>query len=365
MASSAPRPCRSCGAALAPEQDWCLECGTARPGRLGRAPGWKPVAAVAGLTLALVGGASVAAYAGLEQEAGLSASAPVGADASPVAGGLPAIPPSVTPGVPVKPVDPPATTTAPPATGTPIDPVTPGTGLGTGTGTDLGTGTGTGTGTARTGTGTGVGTGTTGAGTGTTGTGTGTTGGGTTGSGGGTGGGTETDQEAEPDAADDPAEDPDALVPLALDAGASKAFDPYGRSTVASDPAQATDGKRSTAWEATVPGEGPLQVGLLVDLESTKAIRGIELRTTTPGFTVEVYGTDSAELPNDVTDPRWAHPTDRAKVDGADRKGDPARNGTERILLGKTRRYRYVLLWITVPPAEGRTVRLADVKILA
>jgi hypothetical protein len=278
-ASHAPRPCRSCGAALAPEQDWCLECGTARPGRLGRAPGWKPVAAVAGLTLALVGGASVAAYAGLEQEAGLSASAPVGADASPVAGGLPAIPPSVTPGPvePVEPVDPPATTDSTPATGTPVDPGTPSTGLGTGAGTDFGTGSGT----------TGTGTGSTGTGTGTTSAGTGTDPGNGNGTGSGTGSGTtdddtDTGQEAEPDAADDPDEDPNALVPLALDAGASKAYDPYARSTVASDPAQATDGKRSTAWTATVPGEGPMQLGLVVDLESTKAIRGIQLTTRTP-----------------------------------------------------------------------------------
>jgi len=124
-ASPASGPCRSCGAALAPEQDWCLDCGTARPGRLGRGPGWKPVAAVAGLTLALVGGASVAAYAGLESEAGLSASRPAvaAADASPVAGALPAIPPSVTPAVPVEPVEPPAATTDPaPATGRPIAP---------------------------------------------------------------------------------------------------------------------------------------------------------------------------------------------------------------------------------------------------
>jgi hypothetical protein len=286
----------------------------------------------------------------------------VGPDASPVAGGLPAIPPSVTPGVPVEPVepvDPPATTGSTPATGTPVDPGTPSTGLGTGAGTDFGTGSGT----------TGTGTGSTGTGTGTAGTGTGTgsgTGTGTTGTGGGT---TDDDgdagQEAEPDAAEDPAEDPDALVPLALDGGASKAYDPYGRSTVASDPARATDGKRSTAWTATVPGEGPMQVGLLVDLESTKAIRGIQLTTRTPGFSVEVYGTESPELPVDITDPRWAHPADRAKVDAADRKGDPAGDGDERILLGKTRRYRYVLLWITVPPAEGRTVRLSDVKILA
>jgi hypothetical protein len=107
---------------------------------------------------------------------------------------------------------------------------------------------------------------------------------------------------------------------------------------VASDPAQASDGRTTTAWTATVPGEGPLQVGLVVDLESTKAIRGIELATDTPGFSVEIYGTESPELPPDVTDPRWAHPADRAKVDAADRDGDKAGDGRERIELGRTRR---------------------------
>src|SRR3954465_9443790 len=28
------RPCAHCGAPLEPEQDWCLECGTAQPDRL-------------------------------------------------------------------------------------------------------------------------------------------------------------------------------------------------------------------------------------------------------------------------------------------------------------------------------------------
>jgi hypothetical protein len=107
-----------------------------------------------------------------------------------------------------------------------------------------------------------------------------------------------------------------------------------------------------------------MQLGLVVDLESVKAIRGIELATDTPGFSLEIYGTDSPELPPDVTDPRWTHPADRARVDAADRGGDKAGDGTERIELGKTRRFRYVLLWITVPPSDGRTVRLSDVKIL-
>ena len=35
------RACATCGAPLADGQDWCLECGTAAPGRLGGAPGWQ------------------------------------------------------------------------------------------------------------------------------------------------------------------------------------------------------------------------------------------------------------------------------------------------------------------------------------
>jgi superfamily II DNA/RNA helicase len=46
-ASPASGPCRSCGAALAPEQDWCLDCGTDVPAGSAGA-GWKPVAASPG-----------------------------------------------------------------------------------------------------------------------------------------------------------------------------------------------------------------------------------------------------------------------------------------------------------------------------
>ncbi|HWT92869.1 MAG TPA: hypothetical protein VN238_07720, partial [Solirubrobacteraceae bacterium] len=37
----AARACTNCGAGLTPEQDWCLECGTAQPGRIGGRPGWR------------------------------------------------------------------------------------------------------------------------------------------------------------------------------------------------------------------------------------------------------------------------------------------------------------------------------------
>src|SRR3989442_513836 len=36
-----PPRCPRCGAAMAPEQDWCLECGAAATTRVLRPPGWR------------------------------------------------------------------------------------------------------------------------------------------------------------------------------------------------------------------------------------------------------------------------------------------------------------------------------------
>ncbi|MBA3327925.1 MAG: hypothetical protein H0T43_06455, partial [Solirubrobacterales bacterium] len=57
--------CATCGAAMVGGQDWCLECGSAAPGRLGQRPGWRPALTVVAITLLLVGGAVVASYAAL------------------------------------------------------------------------------------------------------------------------------------------------------------------------------------------------------------------------------------------------------------------------------------------------------------
>jgi uncharacterized OB-fold protein len=44
--------CRACGAALADDQDWCLECGAART-MLRRPPDWRIPAVVIGVVIAL------------------------------------------------------------------------------------------------------------------------------------------------------------------------------------------------------------------------------------------------------------------------------------------------------------------------
>ncbi|MDQ6915086.1 MAG: hypothetical protein M3155_04665, partial [Actinomycetota bacterium] len=59
---SEPRRCPRCNAPLAPEQDWCLECGTAVTTRVVRPPSWRLLTIVALAVLALLGvGVAVAA----------------------------------------------------------------------------------------------------------------------------------------------------------------------------------------------------------------------------------------------------------------------------------------------------------------
>ena len=52
-------PCPRCSAEVRPEQDWCLECGTAARTRLAPPASWRiPVAVVA--TIALIAGLAMA-----------------------------------------------------------------------------------------------------------------------------------------------------------------------------------------------------------------------------------------------------------------------------------------------------------------
>jgi hypothetical protein len=65
------RTCVGCGAPLAPDQDWCLQCGSGKTtGRSG--PGWRSAAAAVGVATVLALGAAAAAYAAFKGEPGAS-----------------------------------------------------------------------------------------------------------------------------------------------------------------------------------------------------------------------------------------------------------------------------------------------------
>jgi hypothetical protein len=296
-----PRPCAQCGAALAPGQDWCLECGTAAPGRLGRRPGMRAAATVVGLTLALVAGAVTAGYAAINGDAGREVAKPPAPSAAPIAQAPPSTPvaPPPTTAAPAQPpatVKPPKTVTPPPAASHPAAPAPA----------------------------------------------------------------TPAPPAPAPSA---PAHTTPAttapaqptLQPIDLGADAASLYDPYTRSTANGDPADAYDGDGTTAWKVTATGDGQdMQVGLVVDLSKKRSIKELDLRTSTPGFRVETYAADTAQLPPDILDTRWAHLHNRSSVAKKDSVA----------LASDNHKYRYVLLWFTAPPKQGPTVKINELKIL-
>lgn len=305
------RTCPRCGTELAAEQDWCLNCGQASPGLLGARPGKRAIATVAVLTLALCGGAVAAAYAALQKDTGPPP--PVVAQAPPpVATPAPAAAPPPAPvdpsaGQPVTPPDEaPVPAPAPPAPPTPIQqsPAPTGSGANSGSGTTSGT--------------------------------------------------SKTRTTTTPV--------PPAPVELELGSDAAQLYDPYKRSASAdasAEPTRALDGDPGTSWRTSFPaGTENVGVGVLVDLGKQTAVRVAELQTKTPGFRTEIYATDSEELPPDILDTRWAHVKDVSDVGVED-------DGKERIVLGGgSTKYRYVLLWVTMPPADGTTVGISELSLL-
>ncbi|MCW3004868.1 MAG: hypothetical protein JWQ20_4166, partial [Conexibacter sp.] len=148
-------------------------------------------------------------------------------------------------------------------------------------------------------------------------------------------------------------------APIILQTSASALYDPYSRNTAAGDATRILDGDPGTSFPITVAdGSQSIGAGVTVDLGKTRGIREIDLTTKTPGGKVEIYATDSDELPPDVLDTRWAHLKDVSDLGTAD-------GGKQTIALGSgTTEYRHLLLWFTTPPTDGLTVRVAELKLL-
>jgi hypothetical protein len=153
---------------------------------------------------------------------------------------------------------------------------------------------------------------------------------------------------------------------IALGADVVSLYDPYATVTDKGDPADAYDKDLKTSWFVTTkPGAASMSAGLVIDLEKTRSVKTLELATSTPGYRIEVYGTDSDELPPDVLDARWTHVTNRSQVDQTARDGSKKGDGAERIALReRAGSFRYVLLWFTTPPPAGPTVSISELSLL-
>ncbi|MBJ7520961.1 MAG: hypothetical protein JHC84_14785 [Solirubrobacteraceae bacterium] len=239
--------CQSCGAAMAADQDWCLECGTAAPGRLGERPGWRLGAMVLVLTLLLVGGASVAGYAAVTGDAERETAAQNPAPGTPVPSQVPQPPAPERPTSeppepePVESVEPAPSADVQPDVSTPdtsvpdntvIDPVTPLPDTSTDTTTDD------------------------------------------------TVGGTNAEE----------------FTAFDVKADELEVFDPYERAGAEfGDPEDALN-TTDPFFDVTVPADGEaIGAGLKIDLGAVRTVREITFRTTTPGMGLQVYGVKSGD----------------------------------------------------------------------
>jgi hypothetical protein len=310
------RACKSCGAQLAPGQEWCLQCGAGVPGSLAGEADWRPLAVLAVAGALLLAGAGTAAYAALNQQPSkppthvLIAQVPAPTASTPSSGstlstpGATPTPSTTTPGASgafdnathgsstglpsstIKPPKLPAVVPTPknslstPSTRIPSTPAPAET-----TPTSTTPTSGTTTPSGRT------------------------------------------------------------ANPILLDTDAASTYNPGGYpASYFGDPGLAIDGEPSTSWTAQVePKVAPLMAaGLALDMKTPHQLGSLEVITSTPGFTVEVFGANGSKLPETITDPAWK------KLKGS----HTITKKTATIKLGTGgRTFRFLLLWLTKAPA--------------
>jgi hypothetical protein len=298
---------------MEPGQDWCLQCGAGAPGSLDAGgPSWRSAAAILTATAVLVLGAAAAAYAALNKGSAPKPHPTIVAVA-------PTTTPTVvtpTPTTPVTPTPttPGAATPTPKASGLPAtNPLAP-TGSANPPKIPLTAPTPKSSGTTTTPAKTNGSTPTT-----------------TTPSGG---------KESGGGAATEPS--PAAIV---LDPDAASTYNPYNYpASEFGDPSLAIDGDASTAWTAQInPAVAPkMAEGLAIDLKSAQRVSAVELITSTPGMSIQIYGANSQTLPTSITDPAWVQLSPYLVT----------KKRNERIKLkDSSKGFRFITLWISKAPA--------------
>jgi hypothetical protein len=319
----AVRTCASCGAPMEPDQDWCLTCGAAASGSLGRRPGWRAASTVIGITAALVLGAIAASYAAITSDDG-SKPAP----AAPAQQQAQATPPATTPPAASTPTQ----STPTQSTPTQSTPTTPGKLPKVKTPKSNTSGAAPITPTTSTPT-----------------TSTPTT---------STPSQTNTNTTTSPSTSTNQSTQPAGPQPIELAGDAGKTYDPYGKAKQSGETERALDDDPQTSWYVDLADPTQAGLGFAMDLGKLQGIREIDLETPTPGFRIEVYATDETDLPPDILDTRWSHITNVSNVGAKD-------DGKQKIVLGAgTTKYRNLLLWFTKPPTDGARIRLTEVKLL-
>lgn len=306
--------CATCGAALQPGQEWCLECGTARPDRLAAArPSWRGGAAVLVVTGVLALGAAAAAWAGLSADAKR-----VAADNTQAALPQQQAPPAATTQPPAAAQPPPAAAPAekspPPAAKAPSNPTSATPAAAAAPSSPPSTGSSS---------------------------------------------SSSSSSSAQKDTTAPQHSKPVAkLVAVKLAPEDARTYNPYNRPGAESaDPKLTVDGDAKTAWTASLDPAAGGQSAIGVDLALGKltGVRSLKLTTPTPGMTIEIYGARSTDAPVSVQDPEWTHIATQLDV---------AKDGTIRLGSGADE-YRHLLIWITEAPPSGAQVSLGELTVYA
>ena len=306
------RTCANCGEPLADGQDWCLQCGTGAPDSLvSRAPTWRSAAVVLSALAVLVAGAAGAAYAALSKsDHKPSPAATTVAQAVAPTAPAPATPAAPTTTTPVPKIGAPTTIKpaiplpkaakiplTPSITPTPkVAPITPAIGTHIHLNPTRG----------------------------------------------GSSGGSPAAGEAHPEA-------------LLLDTNAAKTYNPYNyAASNFGDPTLAIDGDLTTGWTALVdPAVAPkMAEGLVIDLNTPRKLSAVGLSTSTPGITVQVYGSAAATLPASITDPAWVALT-RSFIEHKRHTRITLGAGSAAAAVAAKRAYRFITLWISSAPAAA------------
>jgi hypothetical protein len=133
---------------------------------------------------------------------------------------------------------------------------------------------------------------------------------------------------------------------ILLDTNAATTYNPYSYPTANfGDPSLAIDGETSTGWTAQVdPAVAPkMAEGLAIDLKTARKLAAVSLVTTTPGMTVQVYGTSDPTLPASITDRAWVKLSPSLSV----------KSRHMRIKLKSAKAVRFLTLWISKAPAAS------------